>query len=159
VATHSKEALRRRDLKPAKGILKRTNSTIDVAGTADEASAKDTTSHGVLRPSMVQNRQTEKGSKRRLSRPMVGGETSSSGPYNLPYNRIVSGNKSSHNTEKFKATDVQRSVPAAQKQDSTGNESSPLIGQPQRNTKKRTLSRVGVDERQRSNKLQRVHKH
>jgi hypothetical protein len=148
----TRPAAQTKEIKPTKSILKRTNATIRNDTSADtHTSGKPMKS---TQPSKVQGIHGG-AAKGRLSRTTSGTSRVDGVTYGSSYNRVVSGNRASQNSSFFQAPDVPPRVRRPPAADIFAISSSPAMGQPQRNSKKRALSRVGINDNNRPAKLQR----
>ncbi len=145
------------EAKQPRGILKRTNSTAQTNNLAVDANS----SGKALESSQLPHLKSIHGravSNRRLSRTMSGTSRRDGASHRSPYNRPVAGSKDLHRSNQFQAQDVHRHVqiPAT---DIFTISSSPAMGQPQRNSKKRALSGVGMNDNKKPTKLPRSVRH
>jgi hypothetical protein len=146
-----------KEIKPPKSILKRTNVV-----TRNDTSA-DTLSNGKLpkntQPSKAQGARGRSAAKRLLSRTGSGTNGIDGASHGSSYNRIVSGNRATQNSGNFHVLGGPSQGQGPSATDIISISSSPAMGQPQRNTKKRALSGVGFNDNSRPSKLQRSARH
>jgi predicted nucleic acid-binding Zn-ribbon protein len=145
------------EIKPPKSILKRTNTTIRNDATSDTHSSRKPLKNA--QPSKVQGIHGGSAAKARLSRTTRGNNGIDGAAHGSSYNRIVSGNRISQNGSYFQAPDEPSQAQEPSTADIFAISSSPAMGQPKRNSKKRALSGVGINDNSRPTKLQRPARH
>jgi hypothetical protein len=150
--TTSIEAIKPGEMKPPKSILKRTKSNINTTEMVSRIHSNVETLRS-SETSNVQSAHSGATTNKRLARPKIANKGLDGTLYNSPYNRIVSGTKVSQKNDHFQAPQT----PAVDV--FAVESSSPAIGQPLRNSKKRVLSRVGMDDDHRTAKLPRLSRH
>jgi predicted nucleic acid-binding Zn-ribbon protein len=146
-----------KEIKPPKSILKRTNTTIRNDATSDTHSSKKPLKNA--QPSKAQGIHGGSVAKARLSRTTRGNNGINGAAHGSSYNRVVSGNRISQNSSYFQAPDVPSQAQGPSTADIFAISSSPAMGQPKRNSKKRALSGVGINDNSRPAKLQRSARH
>lgn len=146
-----------KEIKPPKSILKRTSAV-----TCNDAPA-DTHSNGKplknTQLSKIQGTRRGTAAKRLLSRTGSGTNGIDGAAHSSPYNRVVSGNRATQNSGYFQAHGGPPQGQGPSAADIFAISSSPAMGQPQRNSKKRALSGVGFNDSNRPSKLQRSVRH
>lgn len=150
--------VRPEEIKPPKSILKRTNTMIPTNDTAVNAQLSGKTLKNT-QLSKVQGIHKGTGPKRRSSRTMCGINGRDDATYGSSYNRMVTGSKVLHSSNNFQAHDVPPQLQGPSAANVFAISSSPAMGQPQRNSKKRALSGVGINDSNRPAKLQRLVRH
>jgi predicted nucleic acid-binding Zn-ribbon protein len=149
--------VQKKEIKQPKSILKRTDTAIR------NDTPTDIHSNGkpleITQPSKVQNIRRCGPSKGRLPGRSSGPNGIEGATYGSSYNRIVSGSRSTQDSSYFQASNAPLQVQGTSTADVFAISSSPAIGQPQRNSKKRALSGAGFSDRSRPAKLQRSARH
>jgi len=140
--------------KQPKGILKRTNNVIHRNDTFTNACSSGKPLVNSLLPKL-QGVQAGAAAHRGLSRTMSGTNGRDGAARRSPYNRPVAGSKDLQKSNHSQAHIMPPQVQGPPAADIFNISSSPAMGQPKRNSKKRALSGVGMNESNRPAKIPR----
>jgi hypothetical protein len=151
--TRTRPLLPSKEARQPKSILKRTNSMIQISDTtANARPGERSLGHSQLDlPGIHRGASVNK----RISKTISGSIGRDTAARRSPYNRPVAGSKDLHKSSHFPV----QNMPAQEQRPSTADvftiSSSPAMGQPQRNSKKRALSGIGMRDNNRPSKLHR----